>query len=116
MEIRNFNDSLSNKIHLQNFNKLDLFIIFHTRQAISILKIKKNQLEAAIILNSKKKYAIGFGFDIKQSNIEDIGISFENRFKTRNVFKNGENLELSATGSIGKSGDVTISQLNYDLS
>ena len=62
------------------------------------------------------KYAIGFGFDIKQSNIEDIGISFENRFKTRNVFKNGENLELSATGSIGKSGDVTISQLNYDLS
>ena len=25
-------------------------------------------------------------------------------------------MELSATGSIGKSGDVTISQLNYDLS
>ena len=35
--------------------------------------------------------------------------------KNRNIFKNGENLELSATGSIGKSGNVTISQINYDL-
>ena len=73
-------------------------------------------MEDNIILNSKKKHAIGFGFDIKQSNIEDIGISFENKFKTRNIFKNGENLELSAVGSIGKSGDITISQLNYDMS
>ena len=108
-----FNDSLRT-LTLQNFNKLDLFSF--PSVSYKYIENKNNSLEAAIILNSKKKYAIGFGFDIKQSNIEDIGISFENRFKTRNVFKNGENLELSATGSIGKSGDVTISQLNYDLS
>ena len=108
-----FNDSLRT-LTLQNFNKLDLFNF--PSVSYKYIENKDNSLEASVILNSKKKYAIGFGFDIKQSNIEDIGISFENRFKTRNVFKNGENLELSATGSIGKSGDVTISQLNYDLS
>ena len=95
-----FNDSLRT-LTLQNFNKLDLFSF--PSVSYKYIENKNNSLEAAIILNSKKKYAIGFGFDIKQSNIEDIGISFENRFKTRNVFKNGENLELSATGSIGKS-------------
>ena len=107
-----FNDSLRT-ITLQNFNKLDLFSF----QSISYeyLNESQNSLEANIILNSKKKYGIGFGLDIKQSNIEDIGVSFENRFKTRNIFKNGENLEISASGSLGKSANVTISQINYDL-
>ena len=108
-----FNDSLRT-LTLQNFNKLDLFNF--PSVSYNYIENKKNSLEASVILNSKKKYAIGFGFDIKQSNIEDIGLSFENRFKTRNIFKNGENLELSATGSIGKSSDVTISQINYDMS
>ena len=108
-----FNDSLRT-LTLQNFNKLDLFNF--PSVSYNYIENKDNSLEASVILNSKKKYAIGFGFDIKQSNIEDIGLSFENRFKTRNVFKNGENLELSATGSIGKSSDVTISQINYDMS
>jgi len=108
-----FNDSLRT-LTLQNFNKLDLFNF--PSVSYNYIGNKDNSLEASVILNSKKKYAIGFGFDIKQSNIEDIGLSFENRFKTRNVFKNGENLELSATGSIGKSSDVTISQINYDMS
>ena len=31
--------------------------------------------------------------EIKQSNIEDIGISFESRLKNRNIFKNGEKYE-----------------------
>ena len=108
-----FNDSLRT-LTLQNFNKLDLFSF--PSVSYNYVDNKENLLDASIILNSKKKYALGFGFDIKQSNIEDIGISFENRFKTRNIFRNGENLELSASGSIGKSGDVTISQLNYDMS
>ena len=108
-----FNDSLRT-LTLQNFNKLDLFSF--PSVSYNYIDNKESLLDASIILNSKKKYALGFGFDIKQSNIEDIGISFENRFKTRNIFRNGENLELSASGSIGKSGDVTISQLNYDMS
>ena len=107
-----FNDSLRT-ITLQNFNKLDLFSF--PSISYEYLNKSSNSLEANIILNSKKKYGIGFGLDIKQSNIEDIGVSFENRFKTRNIFKNGENLEVSASGSLGKSANVTISQINYDL-
>tara|TARA_B100000482_G_scaffold71310_1_gene50209 strand:+ start:431 stop:2842 length:2412 start_codon:yes stop_codon:yes gene_type:complete len=107
-----FNDSLRT-ITLQNFNKLDLFSF--PSISYEYLNKSSNSLEANIILNSKKKYGIGFGLDIKQSNIEDIGVSFENRFKTRNIFKNGENLEISASGSLGKSANVTISQINYDL-
>ena len=107
-----FNDSLRT-ITLQNFNKLDLFSF--PSISYEYLNKSSNSLEAKIILNSKKKFGIGFGFDIKQSNIEDIGISFENKFKTRNIFKNGENLELSASGSLGKSANVTISQINYDM-
>ena len=107
-----FNDSLRT-ITLQNFNKLDLFSF--PSISYEYLNKSRNSLEANIILNSKKKYGIGFGLDIKQSNIEDIGVSFENRFKTRNIFKNGENLEISASGSLGKSANVTISQINYDL-
>jgi len=107
-----FNDSLRT-ITLQNFNKLDLFSF--PSISYEYLNKSSNSLEANIILNSKKKYGIGFGLDIKQSNIEDIGVSFENRFKTRNIFKNGENLEISASGSLGKSANLTISQINYDL-
>ena len=101
-----FNDSLRT-ITIQNFNKLDLFNF--PSISYNYFNGSDELLEANIILNSKKKYNLGFGFDVKQSNIEDIGISFESRLKNRNIFKNGENLELSATGSIGKSGNVTIS-------
>ncbi len=107
-----FNDSLRT-VTIQNFNKLDLFNF--PSISYNYLRDSDRLLEANIILNSKKKYNLGFGFDVKQSNIEDIGISFESRLKNRNIFKNGENLELSATGSIGKSGNLTISQINYDL-
>ena len=105
-----FNDSLR-KSTLKSLNNLDLFNF----PSIQYTEASDNTLDASIILNNKKKFGLGFGFDIKQSDIEDIGIAFENRFKSRNFFKNGENLNLSASGSIGKSGNKTISQTNYDL-
>ncbi|MEL0186263.1 MAG: BamA/TamA family outer membrane protein [Flavobacteriaceae bacterium] len=105
-----FNDSLR-KATLKELNSLDLF----TFPSDQYDEINVNKLNANIILNNKKRFALGFGFDIKQSDIEDIGIAFENRFKSRNFFKNGENFNLSASGSVGKSGDKTISQVNYDL-
>ena len=108
-----FNDSLRTT-SIQNFNKLDLFNFPSINY--NYLDFNGKKLEASILLNPKKKYSIGFGFDIKQSSIEDIGISFENQFKIRNVFRNGENLKLSATGSVGKSSDIIISQINYDIS
>ena len=105
-----FNDSLR-KSTLKSLNNLDLFNF----PSIQYTEASGNTLDANIILNNKKKFGLGFGFDLKQSDIEDIGIAFENRFKSRNFFKNGENLNLSASGSIGKSGNKTISQTNYDL-
>tara|TARA_S200000501_G_scaffold108083_1_gene101426 strand:- start:7323 stop:9707 length:2385 start_codon:yes stop_codon:yes gene_type:complete len=105
-----FNDSLR-KSTLKALNTLDLFNF----PSVQYTEINNNTLDANIILNNKKKFGLGFGFDLKQSDIEDIGIAFENRFKSRNFFKNGENLNLSASGSIGKSGKKTISQINYDL-
>ncbi len=105
-----FNDSLR-KSTLKSLNNLDLFNF----PSIQYTEASDNTLDANIILNNKKKFGLGFGFDLKQSDIEDIGIAFENRFKSRNFFKNGENLNLTASGSIGKSGNKTISQTNYDL-
>lgn len=105
-----FNDSLR-KASLRDLNDLDLFNF----PSIQYSKNKDNSLNANLLLNSKKKFGLGFGFDLKQSNIEDIGIAFENRFKSRNIFRRGENLELSFSGSIGKSGKTQISQINYDL-
>ena len=105
-----FNDSLR-KASLRELNDLDLFNF----PSIQYSKNNDNSLVANLLLNSKKKFGLGFGFDLKQSNIEDIGIAFENRFKSRNIFRKGENLILSFTGSIGKSGKTQISQINYDL-
>ena len=105
-----FNDSLR-KASLRELNDLDLFYF----PSIQYSKNKDNSLNANLLLNSKKKFGLGFGFDLKQSNIEDIGIAFENRFKSRNIFRRGENLTLSFSGSIGKSGKTQISQINYDI-
>ena len=105
-----FNDSLR-KASLRELNDLDLFNF----PSIQYIKNKDNSLNTNLLLNSKKKFGLGFGFDLKQSDIEDIGIAFENRFKSRNIFRRGENLTLSFSGSIGKSGKTQISQINYDL-
>tara|TARA_B100000989_G_C19528676_1_gene468371 strand:+ start:2056 stop:4455 length:2400 start_codon:yes stop_codon:yes gene_type:complete len=106
-----FNDSLRFKT-IQNLNNLDLYSF--PSVGYEYVEGSEHELNANIFLNSKKKYGLGFGFDLKKSDIEDIGISFENRFKSRNIFKNGENLQLSAVGSIGKSNSVTISQVYFD--
>ena len=95
-----YNDLSAKSINILKYVLLVMSLITITKFAIFSIKLdlfnfqsvsynyienKDNSLEASVILNSKKKYAIGFGFDIKQSNIEDIGLSFENRFKTRNI-------------------------------
>ena len=78
-------------------------------------KNSNNQLEANVLLNPKKRFSLGFGFDIKHSNIEDIGIAFETSFTSRNVFQGAERLEISSRGTIGKSGNTTISEYGVDI-
>ena len=62
-------------------------------------------LTANIYLNPKKKYGLGFDFNVSQSNIQKIGLSFSTGLIIRNVFKGAETLQVSALGAIGASKD-----------
>ena len=62
----------------------------------------KSELEANVLLNPKERFSLGFGVDLKHSNIEDIGVAFETSFTSRNVFQGAERLEFSSRGTLGK--------------
>ena len=60
-------------------------------------------LTANIYLSPRKKYDLGFSFDVSQSNIQTVGFAFSTGLKIRNVFRGAETLDISAIGSIGAS-------------
>ncbi len=62
-------------------------------------------LTANIYLSPRKKYDLGFSFDVSQSNIQTIGFAFSTGLKIRNIFRGAETLEISGLGSIGASKD-----------
>lgn len=62
-------------------------------------------LIANIYLSPQKKYALGFDFDVTQSNIQTVGLSFSTGLNIKNVFRGAETLNISTLGSIGASRD-----------
>lgn len=62
-------------------------------------------LITTILLTPRKKYTLGIDFDAYTSTIQQFGIGFTSSFLIRNVFRGAENLELSASGSVGSSRD-----------
>lgn len=64
-------------------------------------------LTANIYLSPKKKYDLGFDFDVTQSNIQTIGFSISTGLIIRNIFRGAETLEISALGAIGASKDAS---------
>lgn len=80
-------------------------------------------LTANIFLVPKKKYDLGFDFDVTQSNIQTLGFSFRTGLIIRNIFRGAENLEISVLGAIGASKDASetkdaffdINELGADL-
>ncbi len=64
-------------------------------------------LTANIYLSPKKKYELGFSFDVSQSNIQTVGFAFSSGLLIRNIFRGAETLEVSALGSIGASKDAS---------
>ena len=66
---------------------------------------ENKSLIANIELVPKDKYALGFDFNISQSNIQSIGLSTSSSIFIRNVFNGAETLQISAFGSIGSSKD-----------
>ncbi len=67
-------------------------------------------LTANVYLTPKKKYGLGFDFDVTQSNIQTVGFSFSTGLIIRNVFRGAEILEISALGAIGASKDANNSR------
>ncbi|WCO01107.1 translocation and assembly module lipoprotein TamL [Psychroserpens ponticola] len=63
-------------------------------------------LTANIYLSPKKKYDLGFDFDVTQSNIQTVGFALSTGLIIRNVFRGAETLEISVLGAIGASKDA----------
>ncbi len=72
---------------------------------ISYVENPDTTLTANIYLFPRKKYSLGFDFDVSQSNIQTVGFSFSTGLKIRNIFRGAETLEISGLGSIGASKD-----------
>jgi len=70
-------------------------------------------LTANIFLTPRKKFNANFSFDVTQSNIQTIGLSFSASTLARNIFRGAETLELSAIGSIGASNDPSDSKNQF---
>ncbi len=70
-------------------------------------------LIATILLSPKKKYTASFDFDAYTSTIQQFGIGFSGSFLIRNVFKGAENLEISASGSVGSSKESNDSDSTF---
>jgi outer membrane protein assembly factor BamA len=67
-------------------------------------------LTANIYLSPRKKYDLGYSFDVSQSNIQTVGFAFSTGLKIRNIFKGAETLDISALGSIGSSRNAADNQ------
>ena len=74
---------------------------------IEYIEADSTSLIANVFLKPRKKYSVGFDFDVTQSNIQTIGFSFSTSLLARNIFKGAETLEMSAIGSIGASKDAS---------
>ena len=107
-----YNENFRNKT-IRQLNNLENFQ--YPSVSYNYLDNSQDQLEANVLLNPKKRFSLGFGFDLKHSNIEDIGVAFETSFTSRNVFKGAERLEISSRGTVGKSGNTTISEYGVDI-
>ncbi|MDG1063813.1 MAG: BamA/TamA family outer membrane protein [Flavobacteriaceae bacterium] len=62
-------------------------------------------LISTILLSPQKKYTLGVDVDAYTSTIQQFGVGFSASYLIRNVFKGAENLEISASGSVGSSKD-----------
>ena len=110
-------DSLySNLIRSKTINQLNNFENFqYPSISYNYLNNSNSELEANILLVPKKKFSLGFGIDLKHSNIEDIGLAFQSSLTSRNVFKGGEKLEFTSRGTVGKSANTIISEFGVDI-
>ncbi|WP_455169332.1 translocation and assembly module lipoprotein TamL [Aegicerativicinus sediminis] len=77
--------------------------------SIEAVEVNDSTLDYNIFLAPRKKYELGFNFDVTQSDIQTIGFTVSSGIKIRNIFRGAENLEFSLLGSIGSSRDASLS-------
>jgi len=70
-------------------------------------------LIATVKLTPTKKYSLGLDFDSYTSTVQQFGIGFSSTLTIKNVFRGAENLELSASGSVGSSKDNADNQSKF---
>ena len=110
------NSLYSDSIRSKTITQLNNFENFqYPSVSYNYLKNSSNELEANVLLIPKKKFSLGFGVDLKHSNIEDVGLAFQSSLTSRNIFKGGERLEFTSRGTIGKSANTTISEFSLDI-
>jgi len=89
----------------RTYRYLNALNIFKYPNIEYIENANDSSLITNIYLNPKKKYALGFDFNISQSNIQKVGLSFSSGILIRNIFKGAETLQISALGAVGASRD-----------
>ena len=86
-------------------SSLDEAKILSTILRYSNIEYVENATDSTLITNiyltPKKKYGLGFDFNVSQSNIQKIGLSFSSGILIRNIFKGAETLQISALGAVG---------------
>ena len=70
-------------------------------------------LIANVYLSPRKKYDLGFSFDVLQSNIQTVGFALSAGLVIRNVFRGAETLDISGIGSIGSSREASVSNNQF---
>jgi len=72
---------------------------------IEITEHLDNTLTHTIKLTPLKKFSLGLGADVSQSNIQTIGFSFNPSLQIRNIFRGSETLDITAKAAVGASRD-----------
>lgn len=74
-----------------------------------------NELIANIRLTPLKKFGLSLSPEIFTSNIQTVGVSFNQSLLVRNIFRGAETFEVSAFGSVGASDDANDRDKFFDI-
>jgi len=82
---------------------------------INYIENPDSTLTANIHLTPLKKFGLNLSPEIFKSNIQTVGLSFNQGLLIRNIFRGAETFEISAIGSIGASDDANDSDPFFDI-
>ncbi|WP_449421147.1 translocation and assembly module lipoprotein TamL [Pustulibacterium marinum] len=69
-----------------------------------------------IYLTPRKRFSLGFDFDVSHSNIQDIGFTVGGSVISRNIFRGAETLEISGRSTIGSQQSAADNDRFFNIS